>query len=254
MMKRFFATCALVALTLVSCGAGKQEIIKKSSKDLRVMCYNVRNCKGMDLKLDYDRCAKVINRVKPDVVAVQELDSMTTRYPGHYALGELASRTGMHDYYAPSINYKGGKYGIGILSKQKALSLAQYPLPCRKEPRTMLVAEFEKYYLICTHLSLNEEDRVTSVGIIRDIVAKLDKPVLIAGDFNAVPTDGAMAAFGEFCTILSNPNEATFPADKPNRCIDYILTNTPSVKGKNATVVADPISSDHRPLFVDVRF
>lgn len=218
----------------------------------RLMCYNVRNCKGLDLKLDYDRCADVIKRVNPDVVAVQELDSMTSRYPGYYALGELASRTKMHDYYAPSIEYKGGKYGIGILSKSPALSLAQYPLPCRKEPRTMLVAEFEKFYFICTHLSLVEEDRVSSAEIIRDVVAKLNKPVFIAGDFNAEMGSQSIRTMLTFCTLLSNPSQLTFPADTPNCCIDYILTNTPSIKGVNATVVPETVASDHRPLYVEV--
>ena len=179
---------------------------------------------------------------------------MTSRYPGYYALGELATRTEMHDYYAPSIDYKGGKYGIGILSKQPALSIAQYPLPCRKEPRTMIVAEFEKFYFICTHLSLVEEDRATSAEIIRDVVSKLDKPAIIAGDFNAEPNDSAMKVFSEYCTILSDPNTATFPADEPNRCIDYIITNSPSAKGSNATVMFEPVASDHRPLYVDVTF
>ena len=159
-MKHFLIPIAIAIATLTSCNPNNN-----STDTLRIMSHNVRNCKGMDLKLDYDRCADVINRAQPDIVAVQELDSMTSRYEGYYALGELATRTKMHDYYAPSIKYKGGKYGIGILSKEPAISLKQYPLPCRKEPRTMLVAEFDKFYFICTHLSLIGEDQVESVRI-----------------------------------------------------------------------------------------
>ena len=247
-MRHLITLFALAALFTTSCNSNK----KANDNQLRIMSYNVRNCKGMDLKLDYDRCAAVINSADPDIVAVQELDSMTSRYEGYYALGELAARTGMHDYYAPSIDYKGGKYGVGILSKEPALSLAQYPLPCRKEPRTMLVAEFEKFYFICTHLSLVEEDRVASAEIILDLIGSLDKQVIIAGDFNAEPEDEAMARFNDFCAPLSNPEQKTFPADKPNRCIDYILTTSIRLKGENATVMSEPVASDHRPLYVDV--
>lgn len=247
-MKTFFTTLIMAAVALTSCNTRSQS----DEESLRIMCYNVRNCKGLDLKLDYDRCADVIKRANPEVVAVQELDSMTSRYEGYYALGELAKRTQMHDYYAPSIDYKGGKYGVGILSKEPALSLAQYPLPCRKEPRTMLVAEFEKFYFICTHLSLVEEDRIASAEIIRDVVSKLKKPVIIAGDFNAGPESQAIATFSTFCTPLSDTTAMTFPANEPNRCIDYILTNSPSVKGSNPTVMEEPVASDHRPLYVDV--
>ena len=46
---------------------------------LKVMTFNVRHCAGMDLVVDYDRTAAVIALQQPDVVALQELDSMTSR-------------------------------------------------------------------------------------------------------------------------------------------------------------------------------
>jgi len=46
---------------------------------LKVMTYNVRHCAGMDLVLDYDRTATVIAQQQPDVIALQELDSITSR-------------------------------------------------------------------------------------------------------------------------------------------------------------------------------
>ena len=225
-----------------------------TAQNMRVMSFNVRNGRGMDNRFDFDRTAAVITKAKPDVVAVQELDSMTTRYPGQYVLGNLARRTKMNDYYAASIDYKGGKYGIGILSKEPAISVTQHPLPCRKEPRTMIVAEFEKFYFVCTHLSLVEEDQITSVNIIREHFASLPKPVIIAGDFNATPSSEPIRHFSEFCTTLSNPENYTVPADTPDRCIDYIMTNDPSIKAEGATVVYEPVASDHRPLYVDVKF
>ena len=248
-MKHLIISIAIAASTLISCSQNHN-----STDTLRIMSYNVRNCKGMDLKLDYDRCADVINRAQPDIVAVQELDSMTSRYEGYYALGELATRTKMHDYYAPSIKYKGGKHGIGILSQEPAISLKQYPLPCRKEPRTMLVAEFDKFYFICTHLSLIGEDQVESARIINDITKQLNKPFILAGDLNATPESETMQSFFEFCRPLSDTTQLTIPADVPKRCIDYILTNSERIEGTNATVIEEPTASDHRPLYVDTTF
>ncbi len=60
---------------------------------LKVMTYNVRHCAGMDLVLDYDRTAAVIIQQQPDVVALQELDSLTGRSEHRYQLGELARIT-----------------------------------------------------------------------------------------------------------------------------------------------------------------
>lgn len=224
------------------------------SLNLRLMSFNTRNCLGMDSVLNYDRSAAIINNASPDVVALQELDSMTTRYPGHYALGELAQRTGMHGTYARSIKYRGGAYGIGILSKQAPLSVRRYPMPGREEARVMLLVEFHDYYFACVHLSLTEQDSQASVAKIRQILSHLSKPVFIAGDMNSHPDSGTITDFSKFCTVLSNTNLNTFPADKPSECIDYVLGHGCEMTAGKTVVVKDKVTSDHRPLYVDVKF
>lgn len=176
-----------------------------------------------------------------------------TRRNKFYVLGRMAEHIGYHAYFGPTIPHTGGKYGIGVLSKKPALSVEFHRLPCRREPRGLLVVEFDKYYLLCTHLSLNEEDRVTSVGIIRDVVAKLKKPVFIAGDMNARPTSKPMVAFKEFTEVLSDDSKFTIPSDNPRACIDYILGCNGSFKVLKKRVIFDCIASDHLPIYVDVK-
>ena len=86
-----------------------------AQKTLRVMSYNIHNGVGMDHQADYERVAEVINRYAPDIVAIQEADSVTRRSSGVDVLHCLADYTLMHRLYAPSIDYEGGKYGIGLL-------------------------------------------------------------------------------------------------------------------------------------------
>jgi endonuclease/exonuclease/phosphatase family metal-dependent hydrolase len=128
--------------------------------NLKIMSYNVRNGKGMDGVHNLQRVADAINRSKADIVAVQELDSMTNRSGKKYVLGEIAALTNMHPEYFPAIEFNGGKYGIGILSKKKPISVKGYNLPGREEKRGILVAEFNQFLFACTHLSLTEEDRM----------------------------------------------------------------------------------------------
>ena len=174
-MKHISILLAIVALvTFSSCGPRQIHT--------RLMSYNVHNCVGLDGELSVERIARVINEADVEAVAIQELDSMTTRYPGHDMLSEVAALTGMYPTYAPTIDYRGGKYGVGMLTREKPISHRQVPLPCRSEPRTLLIVELENYYYCCTHLSLHEEDRVTSVAIIIEELSKLDKPAIIAGD------------------------------------------------------------------------
>lgn len=240
---------AALAFAFVAC-APKQISTK-------VLCYNTHNCVGLDGEFSCERIAKIISEVDADAVAVQELDSMTTRHPGVDVLSELAKHTGMHAVYAPTIDYRGGKYGIGMLTKQKPLSYRQVPLPCRSEPRALLIVEMEEYYYCCTHLSLHEEDRVTSAGIIVEELSKLDKPALIAGDFNADPTSEFMKIMGEHFHVFKKTDGEgfTFRADKPFSEIDYICLFTD--KGAKAevashTVINAPVESDHRPIVADV--
>lgn len=95
----------------------------------------------------------------PDVIALQELDSMTQRSNALDVLHELSLKAQMYPVYAPSIDFQGGKYGIGILSMKKPLSCFRMALPGREEKRTFLLVEFKKDYVACVHFSLTAEDQ-----------------------------------------------------------------------------------------------
>lgn len=92
-----------------------------------------------------------------------------------------------------------------------------------------------------------------SVAIIRDILAKLDKPVFIAGDLNAKPQSPTMLAFKEFVTVLNDENRYTFNAREPQICIDYVLGYNANVTVLKSFVDYDNYASDHLPIYVDVQ-
>ena len=251
-------TCLLSLLLLLSyCFTSvAQSVLPKEDNSIRILSYNVRNGKGMDNITDYQRVADVINRIAPDVVAVQELDSVTQRNNGVYSLGELAQRTLMHATYAGSIDYQGGKYGIGMLSKEKPISYKRVPLPGREEKRSLLLVEFADYVVCCTHFSLTEEDQQASVELLVTALEGIRKPVFLAGDMNSEYDSQVQAAMRKNFTTLNNPKQFTFPSDKPKECIDFIyqLNNGKSCTVLNRQVIAEPVASDHLPLFVDIRF
>ena len=237
----------LLVLAVLAIGA-----TTASAQKVRVMSYNVHNCIGSDKVKDIDRCANVILEANPDIVAIQEVDSCTRRNK-RYVLGELGEKAGYHAYFGPTIPYKGGKYGIGVLSKKKALSVEFHRLPCRKEPRGLLVVEFDKYYFLATHLSLVRPDQRESTQIIKEIVSKLNKPVFLAGDMNAQPHSPTMELFKEYMTVLTDETKFTFPALNPRGCIDYVMGANASFKVKKNHIFYGDISSDHLPLYVDVK-
>ena len=251
MKKKFIFICLSVFFV-----TGYAQRYPQVENTVRVMCYNIHNGKGMDDVVDYQRIANVISGVSPDVVALQELDSVTNRSNGVDVLSRLASLTAMHSIYGASIPYDGGKYGIGVLSKQKPLSWKRIPLPGREEARSLLMVEFEDYVICCTHFSLNADDRLASVGIIEQAVKDFDKPVILAGDINATPETPVLEAFTQNWNVLTDARQRTFPSDKPNRTIDYIFGYTPggfTYSVWHTRVLNEPVASDHLPLFADVR-
>jgi len=244
----FFSNCPTVSA---------EETIEIKDNTYRIMSYNIRTGRGLDDRIDLQRIANVINRVAPDVVAVQEIDSMTNRSNKTDVLRELANETLMYSVFAPAILHDGGKYGVGILSKEKPLSSYTLPLPGREEQRTLLIVEYKKFMMACTHFSLKEEDRLASVNIIRKEAAKAGKPFLIAGDLNARPDSPVMEAIQKDFLLLNNPKQFTFPANEPRECIDYIAaykTSELPFAVLSSRVEEESIASDHRPVVVDVRF
>src|SRR5688500_20330745 len=71
-----------------------------AKKTLRVMTYNIHVGVGMDKKLDLMRIADVINRERPDLVGLQEVDRGVKRTEGKDEIAELAKLTRMDFSFA----------------------------------------------------------------------------------------------------------------------------------------------------------
>lgn len=231
------------------------ELQKKNQ--LNVLTYNVHNGIGMDKKTDYARIGRFIRRTGADIVAVQEVDSATRRSKGRYVLGEIAAEALMYPTFGPAIDFDGGKYGIGVLSREKPLSVNQVPLPGSEERRTLLVVEFEHYVMGCIHLSLTEKDLMASLPLIREEAKRHKKPFVLAGDWNAEPQSAFVKEIQNDFTLLSRTKNPTWPADKPQNCIDYIALYKPTgqnVVGRRTYVWNEQTASDHRPVYAQLQF
>lgn len=239
-MRKFVVLIALLlGMTLVSLGQNQQ---------LQVMSYNVHHCAGMDLVVDYDRTAAVIAQQRPDIVALQELDSITGRSGLHDQLGELALRTGYHPVFGAAIDFDGGQYGVGILTHKTPLSTKRIPLP-GEEPRMLLVVELEGFVIACTHLDLDEAQRMASLPLIMEEAQRWQKPFLLAGDWNDTPDSELLKVMTQYFTVLSG-DEGTYPADEPTACIDYVAVFNGRAETIDSQVIDESEASDHRPLVV----
>ena len=265
------AVLALLA-TIVSTTIATKAQTPTGKNRLRVASYNIQHGMGMDGRLDYLRTARVLEKINADVVAVQEVDSMTRRTGHTYALGEIADAMRYYASYAAAIDFDGGRYGIGILSRQRPLRIERRALPGREEARAIIVAEFKDYVFAATHLSLTEEDRMASLAIITEMARTSRKPFIIAGDMNAEPGSTFIGELEKDFHICSK-NAKSWPADSPQACLDYIAAyksygdvkrpgaddewaNYRPYVGEPAVTlnaqVVNTQASDHRPIYADI--
>lgn len=240
------------------------------ARELRLMTFNVRHCTGLRGDLNLPRTAAAIEKYAPDFVALQELDSCADRSLGIDQLRLLGEGVLMRPTYAAAIPIKGGKYGVGLLSKEKPLSVKRIPMPSADEDRVLLVCEFGDVVVACTHLSLLESERPAMVDTIIHEAARWHKPFILMGDLNANPHSPEIRKLSAAFRLLNNTKSPSFPADNPTDTIDYIaLYRAPSVGAggtgartkaisadkivrRGAWTIEDSVSSDHRPLLTDI--
>ena len=228
-----------------------------SEISLRLMTYNIQHGAGADDVIDLDRQATIINNALPDLVGLQEVDSCVKRSGKIAQAAVLGQKVGMYATFGPAIPLTGGKYGVAILSKEKPLSHRNIPLP-GNEKRTLLVCEFQEYVFACTHLALEEENRLASLDIILEEVARWDKPFFICGDWNDIPTSTFItkikrAGFRMLSYVSNNSASYTYPAGTPKKLIDYIASYGKVYNSIiSRKVLNEPEASDHRPVVVEL--
>lgn len=252
-MKRIALLLSVVLMAVVYASP----VQSKRVRTVRLTSYNIQHGQGMDGRIDYDRLAGILRKSHAEVVAIQEVDSATLRNGGLYSLEEIARKTKMTATFAPAINYQGGKYGVGILSKKHPISVHRISLPGSEEPRVLLVAEFKHYVVACTHLSLTEEDRMASISIIMEEAARWQKPFLLMGDLNDTPDSPFYRQMQQHFLFMNPPYDKTFPSDNPDCCIDHIAIFRPTATPAYTlsfyrTWVGEETASDHRPLHAKV--
>ena len=242
---------ALIAVTIAAPVQGKKV------RTLHLTSYNIQHGEGLDGRIDHARQARILRKAHTDVAAIQEVDSMTRRNGGLYSLEEIGRKAKMHSTFAPAINFQGGKYGIGILSRKQPISVHRISLPGREEPRMLLVAEFKHYVVACAHLSLTDEDRLSSVPIIVAEAGRWQKPFLLMGDLNDEPGSQFYKEMQKNFLFLNPSYDKTFPADAPDICIDHVAVFKPTSSpdftlSYYRTWVGEEQASDHRPLHAKI--
>ena len=224
---------------------------------LKLMSYNLRFGELASM----EQFAQYISSEQPDIVALQECDWATkrTRAPhqnGVRFVNELAYHTGMFGVYGKSINYAGGYYGIGLLSKYPILRFERVLLPNdgKTEQRSILVADIELpggrvITFVNTHLEVKTAKmRIEQVEFIKEYLKDCPNQLFLAGDMNAIPDTKEMEMLREEWKDLTN-RVFTYHSARPEIKIDYIYTKpAENVELLSTEVKEDVKLSDHFPV------
>ncbi|GAA5522157.1 endonuclease/exonuclease/phosphatase family protein [Aliifodinibius salicampi] len=245
--------------------------IAPAQDTLTVMSYNIYHGEQAYQagKSNIQEVADLIRKVKPDLVALQEVDEMTGRLASlnegeRFSLVDsLAALTGMEGYFGKAIDYDGGGYGEGLLSKKSLTpQTVMLPIPKGGEKRTLLFTETrtksgQPFIFAGTHLCHQyEENRIAQVRAINKYFLDTEVPVIIGGDFNFTPDTRTHRLMQDWWADTSLqfqkiPN-LTFPSKKPDRRIDYLFLSRNANWEILYVKTIDVDYSDHLPVVARV--
>jgi endonuclease/exonuclease/phosphatase family metal-dependent hydrolase len=229
---------------------------------VRVLTYNIHHGEGMDGAFDLARLARIIESTGADLVALQEVDQGTQRASRVHELTELARLTRFHPVFGKAMDFQGGAYGVGVLSRWPVRHVEIHPLPGPpdREPRTSLTVAVRinrngpLLQFTSTHLDSGRDfgNRIAQVHELNRVLVRDGGGLaILAGDMNSgLQTEAMQILDGEWKNVSPEDPPPAIPTGRPGR-VDHVLvrpfTGWTVVESK---VVDAPIASDHRPVLV----
>lgn len=250
--ERFPSDHAAVVATLTVADTSSQ------SSEIQVATWNIRRGLGMDNRTDLTRTAQGLRLLAADVIGLQEVDLGAGRSGKVNQPEYLGQQLGYHPAFGSFMDFDGGRYGLGLMSRYPLVRVEELRLPTGNEPRVALVAELvlpdNRHVLVVNvHFDWVSDDtfRLAQAQQVTEFLKQQELPWILLGDFNDQPGSPTMNLFADFAVSADKigPNRGTFPADKPKSEIDFIFAGPRSRWSVSpAEVIADPLTSDHRPV------
>lgn len=264
------ALVALLGLFLAGCGTSRPGITQTT---IRVMTWNIHHGEGTDGVVDIDRIAELIIDEKVDIVALQEIDRGIPRSKKIDIITALADKTDRTYAFGKTIDYQGGEYGNGFLTRFPILEERNilYKENLGREQRAVLLLVLDykgqEFVVANTHLDSGKDDsaRVIAARELKPILTRYaSRPIMLFGDMNDEPGSKAIEELSELMsdswTLAGKGNGFTFPSTSPKKRIDYVLNLKKQTPDSLSTVVrflpvtarvVRSTASDHLPLIVE---
>lgn len=254
------AVPAVVTATVSAVVAGPDAMSGHYDGSVRVVTYNIHGARDLDGQMDPESTALAIERLRPDVVVLQEVGRGWPVFGTLDAVEWLSHRLGMRYVYEPAADHQ---LGNAILTRLPIMDLEGGPLPSGEEPqRRGYVAATVRVgggdlLVIGVHLH-GGENGVTQARQIERVLAvwRGVAPAVVAGDMNMLADADDVSRFvdaglvsvqdaiGDRC--LSTVTDPPGPCQRS----DWIFATPDLALGDFA--IGTTRASDHLPVAVTV--
>ena len=219
---------------------------------LRVITYNIHQGFDLEGRPALEQIARTIEAQEAQIVGLQEVPRGWLVNGGVDALSWLGQRLEMHTAWGPAAD---PFWGNAILSRYPIVSVENRPMPNNDAltfDRAFLTVEIdapgESIQVVITHLHHIEREPQHRLPQVQALVDRIDwsRPTILLGDLNAQPHHRELRILTRSGLVMGERPLPTFPADRPRRQIDYVLTTDHFEIAE--TWAVSTTASDHLPL------
>jgi endonuclease/exonuclease/phosphatase family metal-dependent hydrolase len=238
---------------------------------MRLLLYNIRYGTGGDRLLfpwsgyfrrthdNLGAMSSFIDSLSPDILGLLEVDEGSFRSRKKNQAEQIAKSLGhYHSYrskYGDSSIFRKlpvfRKQGNAFLAKDETVSDERFHYFNKGMKRLVIELEMDNLVVFLVHLALNFRTRHTQLQELYQLVKDTQKPMIVAGDFNALWGHTEIQLFMA-ATKLKNANTdalPSFPSHRPTRQLDFIL-HSDSIRSTHFEI-PQVTFSDHLPLIWD---
>lgn len=236
---------------------------------VRVATYNIHKCRGLDRKVRPERIVEVLREIDADIVALQEVLSVSNGSREKDQARFIAENLEMNHFVGQTRMLKGGVYGNVVLTRFPVLETRNYDISVRgREQRGCLradiaVAPAGVLHVFNVHLGTAFlERRYQARKLIDDAILnhhELQGSRIMLGDFNEWTRGLATKLFASHMVSadikLHLKQTKTYPGVLPLLHLDHIYFD-PELNLHCMTLHRSRtalIASDHLPLVADFR-
>lgn len=233
--------------------------------EIKIMSFNIRHGEDMREEPNLRGILRIIREQKPDLVALQAVDSLVSDGKTQFQLRQLAIQTGMHYTYGVADRSEHGSQGVGILSawpleKSQIINLPATP---GSDPKILLCGLI-RHSRQLTFRFCNARleyasvlDRALQAAYINRMLEESIQPVLLGMDMGARPNEQPYFSFRKKWKDAAEGSQLeTWNEGIPGDRLDYIFVlQNNKVRVKSYKVIRSyPEVSDHYPIMATVEF